>query len=103
MPQLTISKKDLGNETILLEPVGCLDAHTFEKMEQAIRGLFKEKVYRIIFFTLDLRYLTDFCIFTACRGFSGRRDDDRLSFRWTKLAVVCFRNFTNRFSGGVIC
>ncbi|MHC4660156.1 MAG: STAS domain-containing protein [Planctomycetota bacterium] len=58
MPQLTIRKKDLGDNTILLEPVGCLDAHTFEKMEQAIRSLFKEKIYRIVVSLPGLDYIS---------------------------------------------
>ena len=58
MPSLTINKKNLGNNTVLLEPVGCLDAHTFEKMEQAIRGLFKEKVFRIIVSLPMLDYIS---------------------------------------------
>jgi len=58
MPHLTIHKKDLGNNTVLLEPVGCLDAHTFEKMEQTIRSLFKDKVFRIIVNLPNLDYIS---------------------------------------------
>lgn len=58
MPQLTIHKKKIDDEIVLLQPVGCLDAHTFEKMEQKIRELFKDKVYKIVISLPELDYIS---------------------------------------------
>ena len=48
MSGLSIDKRQLDGDIVLIKASGFLDAHTFEEMENVIEDLFRNRVFKII-------------------------------------------------------
>ena len=48
MSGLSIDKRQLDGDIVLINASGFLDAHTFEEMENIIEDLFRSRVFKII-------------------------------------------------------
>ncbi|MBN1807812.1 MAG: STAS domain-containing protein [Planctomycetes bacterium] len=48
MPGFSIKTERMNASTAILQVEGFLDAHTFERLEEEINGLFAEGIYRLV-------------------------------------------------------
>ncbi|HHN46875.1 MAG TPA: anti-sigma factor antagonist [Planctomycetes bacterium] len=58
MPGFSIKTERLDGKTALVEVQGFLDAHTFERLEEEINGLFAEGTYRLVVDIAGVDYIS---------------------------------------------
>jgi anti-sigma B factor antagonist len=58
MPGFAIKTDRLDGKTALVKVTGFLDAHTFERLEEEINGLFTEGIYRLIMDISGVDYIS---------------------------------------------
>lgn len=58
MAEFEIKTQQLPNGIALVDVKGYLDAHTFEQLDKALSGLFKEKVFKVIVKLDELDYIS---------------------------------------------
>jgi anti-sigma B factor antagonist len=58
MPELNIHSKLIGKDMCVLTLDGFLDAHTFERLDETITGLFEQGVYKVIANLKGVEYIS---------------------------------------------